>query len=510
MVWANRTEPAGPAVRFDQLTGWKLELENGAQATLQATRAQNLWNRPVGRLRYRGDGKSETKPRILLVPPQPIPLSEGADSVDIWLYGNRWGWENPPGTPPVRIALHLRDGAGNAHELHVDDVRWQEWWLMHKKLPASLPTPLRLECLEVAGGWQAEWREIFFDSIRFYREDLAALGFAPRPRRNLRLPEGQSLGANAGPGQLPFPTRETTILPAHFGGKYSNGIRDSGSGRCSFDYRGKDASITYSFDPAQGLGSLGAWVNGEMSARLLEGASLKVRDAPTNSRLTSVKRQGKMVIAEYSDGTKVQLQIWQKSLVVDVSNATGQATELSFGQLSGLSEPRLIPIPYLTYGGGARPCALLSRAGTNHVFTSLWLDWYRSNGSEPFAAESVTAHTARINGGIRYHARTDGTRNPVFERLFITVSPKFEETLPTVPNPVRLHAQEAVDRLWQESWGPDDYEKQMVRSRMLRAYGSRSSSSAITKSPGATAARASRCAPARRPGRAAMPRCNAT
>ena len=471
MVWANRTEPATPTVRFDNLDGWKLDLERGAQATLQVSRAQNVWNRPVARLRYHGDGKNDSRPRILLIPPQPIPLPVGSDSVDMWLYGNRWDWENPPGTPPVRIVLHVRDSAGEVHDLPVDNVRWQEWWLMHKKFPASLRPPLRLETLEVSGGWQAEWRVIYFDSIRFYQEALSPLKFAARPRRNLLLPAGQLPGANAGLGRLPFPTRKETIMPAHLGGNYGNKLVDTAPGNWSLDYRGKDCTISYSFNPVKGLSSLDARINGEFSARLLENASLKFREAPTNSVLTSVKRQGSVLIATYGDGTILRLQIWQKSLVVDVANATGQATELSFGQLSGLADPRTIPVPYLTYGGGPRPSVLLSRAGTNHVFTSIWLDWYRSNGSEPYAAESTTTHTARINGGIRYQPRTDGTRNPVFERLFITVSLLFEETLPTIPNPVGLHAKDAVDRLWQESWGPDDYQKQMARSQRLHTYG---------------------------------------
>ena len=117
----------------------------------------------------------------------------------------------------------------------------------------------------------------------------------------------------------------------------------------------------------------------------------------------------------------------------------------------------------LAYGGGAHPCVLLSGEGTNHVFTSVWLDWYRSNGAEPYAAESVSTNGARINGGVRYLTRTDGRRNPMFERLFITVSPTFEEVLPTIANPVGLHAKDAVDRLWQESWGPDDFERRHRR-----------------------------------------------
>jgi len=53
----------------------------------------------------------------------------------------------------------------------------------------------------------------------------------------------------------------------------------------------------------------------------------------------------------------------------------------------------------------------------------------------------------------------------------VTVSPALEEVFPTIPNPVGLHADLAVDRLWQQSRGPDNYAAQMKRSRMLRAYG---------------------------------------
>jgi hypothetical protein len=472
MAWARRIEEAAPTVRFDHLDNWKLAVEGGAQATLQPTRRQDIWNRPVARLRYRGEGKAEGKARVFLVPPQPIGLPSDADSVDLWVYGNRWDWENPPGTPPVRLVLHLRDSGNRAHELLVDSVRWQEWWLAHKRLPAGLQFPVQMESVEVSGGWQTEWREIFFDSIRFYHEDLRPLKFAARPRRNFELPGGQSPGANIGPGKLPFPTRQQTILPLHLGGGYRNRLESGSSSECySFGYSGKDGSITYTFDPRKGLSSLAALVQGEPSGRLLESAAIRVAGEATNTTLRAAKRNGDVVTAEYSDGTTLRLQIWQKSLVIDVINRTGQAKELSFGQLAGVTEPRRIGVPYLTYGGGAHPCVLLSRAGTNLVFTSIWLDWYRSNGSEPYAAESVATNTAKINGGVRYHPRTDGLRNPMFERIFITVSPRFEEILPTVPNPVGLHAKEAVDRLWQESWGPEDFEKQMKRSRMLRAYG---------------------------------------
>ena len=471
MVWANRVEPAPPTLRFDQLAGWRLNVAGAAQATLQVTRAQNVWDRPVARLRYRGNGEKSSQPRITLVLPSPVAIPDDADSVDFWLFGNRWDWENPPDTPPVRVVAQLRDADGQERELALDTVRWKEWWLVHRRLPGDFKRPLRLERLAFTGGFQAEWREVFFDSLRFYREELAPLHFAPRPERNLTLFAGQSPGANTGPGRLPFPTREETILPLQLAGPFTNAVEAPAEGAYRFDYRGADGAVSYAFRPAAGLGSLRATFNGAPVGELLRGASVVVTGAAPTNALTEAALANGVVSARYADGTTLRLRLWQKSLVLDVVNTSGQAAEFRCGEIGEVKDARTIFVPYLNYGGGPHPCVLLSRAGTNAVFTSLWLDWYRSNGSEPYAAESVEGARARINGGVRYLPRTDGQRNPMFERFFLTVSPRFEEVLPVIPTPVGLHAAEAADRLWQESWGPDDYEKQMQRSQRLRAYG---------------------------------------
>ncbi len=480
MVWANRKEPSGPGLplTFQRLEGWSIKVEGETDAELALSQAQNIWDRPVAKLRYRGSGKSEDKPRILLTPDQPVMMGHDADSVEMWVYGNRWDWENPPDTPPVRILLHLREGVdGPVRPFEADRVRWKEWWLIHKKLPKHQQWPVFLEQIEIAGGWQSEWREIFLDSIHFFRESLPPLQFAPRPRRNLTLFEGQSPGVNTGPGKLPFPTREQTILPPHPANGFRNELVVFGE-RVALVYTGEDGRVSYEFDAEKGLSGISArfeWGDAPQkiawNAAVMDGGAVRTPDAPQQAALRNTKLTSDALTAEYADGTILVLRLWQKSLVVDVINRSGNATELSFGQITGVSEPRTVWIPYLTYGGGVHPSVLISRAGKGHVFTSLWLDWYRSNGSEPYAAESASTNSAKINGGVRYHARTDGQRNPMFERLFITVSPVFEEVLPTIPNPPGLRAADAVDRLWQESWGPNDFEKEMKRSRMLRAYG---------------------------------------
>ncbi|MGQ9737929.1 MAG: hypothetical protein ACUVRT_08435 [Armatimonadota bacterium] len=469
MVWANRKEPAPPTLTFQNLQGWRMEVHNGAEAVLQVSRAQNVWDRPVARLRYRGNGQANSAPRIVLFPPAPVAIPEGSDCVELWVYGNRWSWENPPDTPPVHIAVVVRDSTGSEHSMPVTSVEWKEWWLLHRKLPAGIRPPAQMVRMEVSGGWQADWREIFLDSVRFYREELRPLQFAPRPQRNLTLFGGQSPGANTGPGKLPFPTRELTILPMHFSGAFKNRVSPDGLNRYVFLYEGEDGRLAYRFDAGKGINGIRTEWNGR-TVWQLAGAGVRFAENRNEPKLKGLRTQGGVLSAEYDDGTTLRLQIAQKSLIVDVINRTGKANELHFGQFNSVQQPRALYIPYITYGS-SHPTVLLSRAGNRWLFSSLWLDWYRSNGSEPYGAEYAVGDIARINGGVRYHPKTDGTRNPLFERIFITVSPMLEEVLPTVANPVGLHAKQAVDRLWQESWGPDNYENQMKRSRVLRAYG---------------------------------------
>ncbi|HSV72684.1 MAG TPA: hypothetical protein VLH79_02880 [Chthonomonadales bacterium] len=469
MVWANRVEPAPPTLRFDDLRGWTVRVEGGAQAGLRASRAQDVWGRPVARLRYRGDGKAGSPARILVAPPAPVAVPPGADCVQMWAYGNRWDWANPPDTPPVAIRLHLRDAGGQPHVVHVDTFRWEEWWLLHRRLPAGLRAPVVLEALEFGGGWQPEWRRVYLDSVRFFREEKRPLAALPRPRRNVALPPGQSPGANTGPGRLPFPTRERTILPMLFARAGRSAVTRAGAA-WRFEYAGPDGRVAYTWEPARGLEGIVAWVDGRRFGALAMGAGVRLEGATAPAALTSSRRERDTVVAAYSDGTELRLRIWNKSLVVDVANRTGRATELALGEITGLDWPRVIYNPFLTYGA-SHPTVALARSGGKRAFAAVMTDWYRSNGTEPYGGEQAGETTAKVYGGVRYLPRTDGKRNPLFERVFFTVSTVFEEVLPTVDNPVGLHARQATDRLWQQTWGPDDYERQMKRSRMLRAYG---------------------------------------
>ncbi|MCF0233469.1 MAG: hypothetical protein HUK22_00660, partial [Thermoguttaceae bacterium] len=86
------------------------------------------------------------------------------------------------------------------------------------------------------------------------------------------------------------------------------------------------------------------------------------------------------------------------------------------------------------------------------LFASGHIDWYRSGASYLLGGHEADGDAkgswARVNGAAQYNPKTDGTRNDVYERFIFTVSPQFEETLPTIPNPKSPYKDVAGKGVW--------------------------------------------------------------
>jgi len=141
------------------------------------------------------------------------------------------------------------------------------------------------------------------------------------------------------------------------------------------------------------------------------------------------------------------LRLWQKSLVIDVKCLGGEVGEVRFGTAVGLDDSRLVTLPYLACDQH-RPAVAVSGPPEKPLFLMGVVDHCRSNASSLWAANAVTKEGVAYNGGSRYMPKTDGRRNDCAERLFLTVSPRFEEVLPNVPNPRSPWMHVAGERLW--------------------------------------------------------------
>ena len=481
MTWTQREQDPHTLVDFEDLQGWKLELYDGAQGELRRSRQQQMWGQYVCRILYSG-----TKPasRVVARPPKPIPIPGAFDSIDLWAYGNRWGWERDKTTPPAEIFILLTDARGKEFRVQLTDLRWKQWWLIHRRVPAAvlaeIVLPASFSGIEISKATNPEARYFFCDSLAFCKEELRPLALEPQPKRNLQPYRGEIAGLNTGPGTLPFPTREETILPSNFERDFQVKVREVSPRVFELRYEGKDATVSYEYRPSNGaLGELTARVNDGLPFRPLDGGGIRFIDTPAGvvaeGELLETGLEGGVVRAKFRLGSRVadyELRLWQKSLVLDVWSEGGAAAELSFGRVSGVSNPKLITVPYLTYGG-SNPRVLMSGSASKPVFTSVWFDWYRSNASEPYFVREpkTTSDTAEINGGMRYLPKTDGQRNGLYERIFVTSSPLYEETLPSIPNPPSLRQEEGKQVLWTVAEGLETFEKDHARCLRLRSYG---------------------------------------
>ena len=487
MEWAGRdcdTRP--PNVDFEQVDGWTVECHD-AVADFERSREQQLWGRYVGKLTYHAEGR---KPVVTVRPAQPLPVPADWDCVNLWVYGNNWAFSPDRSTPPVTVNLLFRSAAGSPLRINMGTARWKEWWLMHWRLSPEqagvIGDGTTWEGLEITNGRNQEDRTLYFDNLSFYREPLPPLTFDPRPRRGVDPFPGQSVGTNTGPGQLPFPNRPETILPDNLADRFETSVQKDGE-MYAFIYHGSDGRLIYRYLPESGtLDDVTAeWSADDSSVQfrpMVEGGVYFQRAdggpmlPPEGAKLLACERRDDALITRWQyrwDGQSAEVtytfRLWQKSLVIDVACVGGMVEEVHFGRAAGLEDARLVTLPFLV-GGSQRPAVLVSGPPAQPLFTMGMVDHTRSNASELWFANETDEPGATYNGGSRYLPKTDGRRNDCFERLFLTISPRFEEVLPNIPNPKSPWMHVAGERVWR-AHGASDRERDYATWKRTARYG---------------------------------------
>ena len=110
-------------------------------------------------------------------------------------------------------------------------------------------------------------------------------------------------------------------------------------------------------------------------------------------------------------------------MIVDLYAPAGAVKELSLGSACETSAVKRVRVPYLDYGD----VDVLSGGFFRYAF----FDWYRSNASRIDERE-VNGVKTRV---AVYLPKTDGSYNPVCERIVVTLSDEFADVLPEIPNP---------------------------------------------------------------------------
>lgn len=476
--WANRNQDEHPPlVDFEDLTGWRVECRN-SEAKFERTREEQIWGQHVGKLTYRGTGSG---PEVRVLAPTPVAISDPFDAVTLWCHGNNWGWATDPSTPRVGLTALFEDASGGELSVHLGTVDWKEWFLLHKRLAPEqierLKAGAKFKGFLVTGGKNKDDRVLCFDNLAVFVEQFGALTFAPRPERGIPMFPGQSMGANTGPQKLPFPNRDRTILPVNLTDHFTNTTNVAVNGAADgfvFTYEGDDGRLIYRLKPQTGTWSdiVAEWQPGvgagappggtrvsQVQPCLDGGVYLQTPAGPVpaekaehlGTRQTGgdVESRWRLGAGGVSAEVTFVYHLWNKSLVIDVHAPGGRVAEVRFGRVAGVSglNPRLVTNPFYPAEGG-RPAVVVCGSADSPLFITGNADWYLSNGSILWAANAVSTNGVTYHGGTRYVPLTNGKRNDCFERFFVTISPRYEEVLPSLPNPASPWKHVTGTRLW--------------------------------------------------------------
>jgi len=425
IVRANRSEDPPAQVSFEALAGWQGTVFGDAEVAVSASRAQRVWRNQVAKVSV-GACQSFV---LELRPPKPVPIPADADTVDCWVHSNHlYG----AGSTPVELVVTVVDARGACVDLNTGPLRGNYWELRQGLLPAlrsaRLQRPLSFHSLTLSSGRLVE-------PVTMYLESLAFLKRVRQPYATLdRLTR---------PG---FPTTEDNMLPpAKPEWRTEAAATPDGKG-ATFTTTSPDGTLTYTVVPTEnGLSEVTARFGDGPTFQPMAGGALELA-APNDTsgsraRLLGSHLVGGSLVTKWAlvdagaDVTyQVTYQLRGRTLVVDVSCPGGRAQGLRLGKVSGLPQARGIEIPYLVMHRPPTPRVALG----GNVFCSVLVDWYHSNCSTVDttpAADEPGEDGLALNGGTVYNPLTDGRRNELRDRVLVTVSPDFHDTLPSVATP---------------------------------------------------------------------------
>ncbi|MDD4019919.1 MAG: hypothetical protein PHV28_18480, partial [Kiritimatiellae bacterium] len=343
-----------------------------------------------------------------------LPLPENHEWFGVWMWNDQTNYGMKKRLTPeyglVFIGPDGREFRMRMRKNGYDKVLyWQEWHYLTKRFSKDerllLDRPgVRFDGFYISGDAGVDSRELHFDNLAFFNRDET------QPLAMKKVPD-------AG-----IPTRPEGALPDS---NPRGGVNDvsAGDDETVYSYAGTDGRLVYFWKGCPD--TLEASWNG--GARFRPARWSGARQNPA--------------AAEYS------AKIAGKTLVVDVKAPVGE-TFVSMGRPDGIKALSRSNVASFQDGydwENSRSQVSALDDGNSKFFTLTFNDWYVSGASRMGFSPDTAAVT---NRAAQYLPKTDGRRNPVFERLYITVSPELMETLPVIANPVSPWKSEVGSRAW--------------------------------------------------------------
>lgn len=467
-------QPNPPQITMNtqNFTNWST---NGIVTGISQSSETKLWRDSVAKITL-VNPDSPAAASGSISPSSPIHIGSNYNCFDLWING-------PALSEAPQATVKLRDAQSHNYDVVMTNnfQIWasQSWWTkIHGVLPGGINFPIYLVSIEFSGITSAN-DTVYIDSLAFYRDAMD----------NWNYPEYD----------LPEPTTPYTILPTCYSDPgYSNSVQYSG-GTYEFKYEGIDGVLTYYYAPQTGtLNDIKAKQGNFEFYPLKEGGVIANVDGvvfdPKDDSIDSRLVYEKFLQAEnkletqwclYKTGKRLtfrlNFEIKGRSLIITVSSPKNNVSTFRIGRSEGTPSPKLVMVPFFQNRWDT-PRILYS----NGLFVSAILDWWNTNASWIQMEKDQAGHyldevgvvsdsSAIYNCGSIYFPKTNGKRNTLYERLFLTVSPEYKEILPNIPNPRSIYSDLTANLIYSTRMyalqEKDDYIGEIAFWQKMKNYG---------------------------------------
>ncbi|MBR6471923.1 MAG: LamG domain-containing protein, partial [Victivallales bacterium] len=511
-----RQERKKPLVDFEDLEGWKMTYVSGEVVpSFRRSKAYTLWGEYVLRAEFKEGYAPNPKAKVVLEPPAPIRIPNDFDAVAVW----RFATEYVNSVPAMWFSIQWRDPEGKLHDSgKMDNLLEVGWGLKMAPMKETMKAGSEFVSITFT-GFNEPKRVLYLDNLVFYERSKA-------PLTDAYVPTYEELGVPNRPETiLPTAAEPTTvtletIAPNHW--RFTSTGTATGQRLC-YDIRPatgtlSDIQATWNgktFTPMQGGGFRWAMDNiyPVKENSLLDPASPRITATLASATATDdtlTLTWNYRIDKKLSRTAKWVLSLKGNTLIIDLASDLGKPDgnvgEFQFGAIDGIAG-KVVEIPYLNWGKW-----FYQKSNPPGVFVAddccifAMLDWYNSDASGLFGASSATprghwaldpiaadyrwildgdtgdpTNTIRdhsvVNGGSYYWPTTAGRRNPVRERLMLTVADKLANVLPNIPHPpnpdIPLTRNDVwCTRMWYiTSPTPDYFGQELAMWQSCRDYG---------------------------------------
>ena len=390
-------DEVAPWIDFEKDSGWRARAPAGGTAVAYVSDERRTFGERALGVHFRGAAE------VRVEPPKPLATpTKDFEWFGGWIWSDQGNYGYMKKIPVLTYGLVFSSADGSTTNIPLQTagrnsvMGWQGWHYVARRFTPGELKLLRGDGVRFAGFYLDGAtndipRDIYFDNLAFFRRDeKTPLSFDPIP-------------------DIQVPSRPDAALPDSMRPGGRNSTRRDGDATV-FSYEGPDGRLEYIWRGSPG--TLEARWNGGPAFRPAACAG-------------AVDRPG---------DAKYEASIRGKTLVVDVSAPAGESL-VSLGRPDGAKVLSRTAVPSFGDGYGATaPRSLVTalEAGGANLFALSFADWYLSHATRMASHEDSPGV---VNGACSYEPKTDGVRNPVSERLYVTVSPEFMETLPVIANP---------------------------------------------------------------------------